>query len=108
MKKIKIIEGSENKFALKENATLEDVVGLGGFKGYTICGSQLYVENFRVSGVTSIAQGAGSISSQDVSLICDRRAIISFPIKDIRSIRIRGLNVMFFLKSGLTIEFIRN
>jgi hypothetical protein len=103
-------ENAKSKSSLKEGFSLEDVIGLGGFKGYTI-GRQhyLYVDNSNDSKMNggTLVQGPGSISSQDVNLVYQRQAVVSFPIKNIKSIRMRGLNVLFYLNDGMEIEFIR-
>jgi hypothetical protein len=103
-------EDSKKQAPLQEGlspVSLEDVIGLGGFNGYTIHGPKLYVENFFITGATSLVQGPGSSSPQDVSLIANKRAIVSFPIKEIKSIGMRRLNVAFYLSDRTVIEFIR-
>jgi hypothetical protein len=103
-------EDSKKQAPLQEGlspVTLEDVIGLGGFNGYTIHGPKLYVEDFNVLGGSRLVQGPGSISPQDVSLVVKNRAVVSFPIKEIQSIGMRRLNVAFYLIGGTIAEFIR-
>lgn len=103
----------ENKNNLQEAtpASLDDVIGLAGFNGYRIQRNNLYVDNthrYAIVGMATLVKGQGSISSQDVSLVCNREAIVSFPIKDIKAVGVKRLNVLFFMKDGSTIEFFRN
>ena len=101
-------ENTSVKSSLKESFSLEDIVGLGGFDGYTIRGPNIYVENYKgILGGSSIVQGPGSVTPQDISLIHKKRAIVSIPIKDIHSIGMRNLNVILYLKDKTVIEFIR-
>jgi hypothetical protein len=87
--------------------TLEDVIGLSGFNGYAITGPRLYSENLNGFEKGTLVKGPGSVSPQDVSLVVNIRAVIAFPIKDIKSIKVQRLTVFFSLNDGTIIEFVR-
>jgi hypothetical protein len=105
-----VIVTEKKTSSLREDTqvSLDDVIGLSGFSGYNILGN-IYAESLYVTGAGSLVQGPGMMTPQDVSLVIKKRAIVSFPIKDIRSIALstKG-NVRFYTKNGIVIEFMKN
>jgi len=100
---------SESKSSLKESMTLEDVIGLSGFDGYRIQGHNIFIDNergLRYSGLKLI-RGKGSVSFEDISLLWGKEVVLSFPVKNIKSFGVKGLNVLFVLKDGTSIELFR-
>jgi hypothetical protein len=103
-------ESFKSKTILNESTpvSLDDVVGLGGFKGYTISGPKIYVQNLFLPSGGSLVQGPAALSRQfDISLISKGEVIVSFPIRNIKSIGMKRLNVLFVLQDGTTIELLR-
>ena len=99
----------KKKSSMHEALSLEDVVGLAGFDGYLIQGPCLYIDNvkgLRYSGL-KIVRGAGSVSSDDISLVWGKEVVLSFPVKSIKSIGTKSLNILFVLNDGTAIEFFR-
>ena len=92
-------EASKKRIPLQEAAAtavgLEDVIGTSGFTAYAITGPKL-------------VQGPGSVSKLDLSLVSRNQTQVSFPVNSIKSIGIRSLNVLFWLKDGTVVEFLRH
>jgi hypothetical protein len=105
-------ENTSDKSSLKENFSLEDVIGLSGFTGYSVLtGSKVFASAhdaflaWRGSLTLDIGKG---VSAEDVRLMLSKRLnVVSFPVANIKSIGMRQLEVIFTLKDGSTITFHR-
>jgi len=104
-------ENAKGKSSLKESLSLEDVIGLSGFKGYSISGKLFATAHDALvawRGSLTLAMGPG-VSTQDVRLLQNNRVgIVSFPAINIKSISMKQLDVIFLLKDGTTVEFFRS
>ena len=101
----------ENK-PLKENLSFDDVVGLSGFKGFRINSG---LNLFASTNTAAIFRGALAISigpantNQDLRLTMGKQVIIAFPVARVRAIETsRTMDVIFILKDGTKVEFIRS
>ena len=103
-------EASKQQNSLQEATpvSLNDVIGLGGFSKYVITGSKLYIGNFHLGGTGKLVQGPGSVSPLDISLVVNKTVVVSIPYKDVKTIGMRRVNVLFQLNDGTTIEFMRS
>jgi len=106
-----IIVKEKKNISLKESDSLEDVIGVGGYKAISIDGNKFLeypILFYKEFGEAEIRRGRGTYSHDSIVVFAPNKnkVIIDFAVSDIKyfSIQPQGVSITFVLKDSTRIK----